>query len=43
MNGGSAEAKVDFAYGLLEKAVAVNTVFAQNEMIDAIAITKVRL
>lgn len=31
---------MDFAYGLFEKAVPVSTVFSQNEMIDAIAITK---
>ena len=40
VNGGSVAAKVDFAYGLLEKAVSVNTVFNQSEMVDAIAITK---
>ena len=40
VNGGSVAAKVDFAYSLLEKAVSVNTVFNQNEMIDTIAITK---
>jgi ribosomal protein L3 len=40
VNGGSVAAKVDFAYSLLEKAVGVNTVFNQNEMIDTIAITK---
>jgi large subunit ribosomal protein L3e len=42
VNGGTVAQKVDFAYNLLEKAVAVNTVFTQNEMIDAIAITKGR-
>lgn len=40
INGGSAEAKVDFAYNLFEKEFAVDTVFAQNEMVDAIGITK---
>ncbi|PSC70373.1 60S ribosomal L3 isoform B [Micractinium conductrix] len=40
VNGGTVAQKVDFAYGLLEKAVSINTVFNQNEMIDAIAITK---
>jgi hypothetical protein len=43
INGGkSAADKVDFAYGLLEKAVPVSSVFSQSEMIDAIAITKGR-
>ncbi len=41
VNGGSVAQKVDFAYGLFEKAVPVSTVFSQNEMIDTIAITKV--
>jgi ribosomal protein L3 len=36
------EDKVDFAYQLFEKPVAVDTVFQPNEMIDAIAITKGR-
>jgi large subunit ribosomal protein L3e len=40
VNGGTAAQKVDFAYDLLEKAVPVSSVFTQNEMIDAIAITK---
>lgn len=40
MNGGTIAQKVDFAYGLFEKAVPVSTVFSMNEMIDAIAITK---
>lgn len=41
VNGGkSAAEKVDFAYGLLEKAVGVSSVFTQSEMIDTIAITK---
>jgi large subunit ribosomal protein L3e len=40
INGGSIADKVDFAAGLLEKQVAVSTVFTQNEMIDAIAITR---
>ena len=40
VNGGTAAQKVDFAYDLLEKAVPVSSVFNQNEMIDAIAITK---
>jgi len=40
VNGGTIEQKVDFAYSLFEKSVSVDAVFQQNEMIDAIAITK---
>jgi large subunit ribosomal protein L3e len=40
VNGGNAAAKVDFAKGLLEKEVKSSTIFAQNEMIDAIGVTK---
>ena len=40
VNGGDVAAKVDFAYGLLEKPVSVSSVFGQSEMIDTIAITK---
>lgn len=43
VNGGDdAAAKVDFAVGLFEQAVPIDAVFAQNEMIDAIAITRGR-
>ena len=42
MNGGSTEAKVDYAYGLFEKPVSVHELFEQDEMIDTIAITKGR-
>ncbi|KAI8469011.1 MAG: ribosomal protein L3 component of cytosolic 80S ribosome and 60S large subunit [Monoraphidium minutum] len=42
VNGGSVAAKVDFAYSMFEKAVTVDSVFAVNEMIDTIAITKGR-
>ena len=42
VNGGSTEAKVDYAYGLFEKPVSVNELFEQDEMIDTIAITKGR-
>lgn len=43
VNGGaSASDKVDFAVKLFEKAVTVDSVFSSNEMIDTIAITKVR-
>lgn len=39
VNGGTVAQKVDFAYGMFEKQVAVDAVFQPNEMIDAIAIT----
>jgi large subunit ribosomal protein L3e len=42
VNGGSIADKVDFASALFEKAVPVSTVFQENEMIDAIAITRGR-
>lgn len=34
------EEKVQFAYGLMEKEINVNTVFKQNENIDVIGVTK---
>lgn len=40
INGGSVAQKVDFAEALFEKEVSVDTVFSQDEMIDAIGITK---
>lgn len=40
VNGGSIAQKVDYAHGLFEKAVTVDSIFAANEMIDTIAITK---
>merc|ERR1712139_62247 len=40
VNGGSMADKIAFAEGLFEKQVEVDSVFEQNEMIDAIAITK---
>jgi len=40
VNGGSIRQKVDYAVSLLEKPVPVSAVFAENEMIDTIAITK---
>lgn len=40
VNGGSVADKVDYAKGLFEKEVPIETVFTQNEMIDAIAVTK---
>merc|ERR1719445_2232824 len=42
VNGGSVDAKVDFALGLLEKPIPVKSVFADNEMIDTIGVTKGR-
>jgi len=42
VNGGSVADKVDFAYGLFEKPVPIESVFSQSEMIDTIAITKGR-
>jgi large subunit ribosomal protein L3e len=40
INGGDAAAKVDFAYGLLEKKVSVDAIFNQDELIDVCAATK---
>jgi large subunit ribosomal protein L3e len=40
VNGGTTEAKVDFAIGLFEKQVPVSAVFNEDEMIDTIAVTK---
>lgn len=40
VNGGDVSAKVDFAYGLLEKEVSVDSVFSQDDMIDVIGVTK---
>lgn len=40
VNGGTTDAKVDFAHKLFEKAVPVDGVFAENEMVDVIGITK---
>lgn len=40
VNGGTIPDKVDFAYQLFEKGVAVDNVFQPNEMIDTISITK---
>lgn len=40
INGGSITDKVDFGHGLFEKPVEISSVFEQNEMIDAIAVTK---
>jgi large subunit ribosomal protein L3e len=40
VNGGSVEEKVDFAYPRFEKAVAVDTVFAEGEFVDVLGVTK---
>jgi len=40
VNGGSVEDKVGFATGLFEKEVPIDAVFAQNEMIDIIGVSK---
>ncbi|KAK8809917.1 hypothetical protein WA158_000860 [Blastocystis sp. Blastoise] len=40
VNGGSIEAKVNYAKDLLEKEVKVSEIFEQDEMIDVIAVTK---
>merc|ERR1712199_146802 len=40
VNGGSMSDKIEFAEGLFEKTVSIDSVFEQNEMIDTIAITK---
>ncbi|KAK3520266.1 hypothetical protein QTP70_019666, partial [Hemibagrus guttatus] len=40
LNGGTISEKVDWAREKLEKAVLINNVFAQDEMIDVIGVTK---
>lgn len=40
VNGGSIADKVEFGHGLFEKPVEIDSVFEQDEMIDAIAVTK---
>jgi len=40
INGGKIADKIKFAEALLEKTVSVGSVFAENEMIDVIAVTK---
>jgi len=42
VNGGKVAEKVDWARGKLEKPVSVGDVFAQDEMIDVIGVTKGR-
>lgn len=40
VNGGSISDKVDFAQGMFEKPVEINSIFEQDEVIDCIAVTK---
>lgn len=40
VNGGKTKDKVKFAVALFEKAVSVDTVFGENEMVDVIGATK---
>ena len=40
LNGGSVADKVDFARNHFEKEIPVGAVFAQDEMIDIIGVTK---
>lgn len=40
VNGGSIADKVDYGKGLFEKSVDIGSVFEQDEMIDAIGVTK---
>jgi large subunit ribosomal protein L3e len=42
LNGGSIADKVKFARDHLEKQISINQIFAQDEMIDAIGVTKGR-
>jgi large subunit ribosomal protein L3e len=42
INGGDAAAKVKWGFELFERHVPVDTVFAKNDMVDAISITKGR-
>jgi len=40
VNGGSVSDKVDFAKGLLEQQIKVDSIFSKDEMIDTIGITR---
>jgi len=40
VNGGDAEAKVDFAKSLFEKEVTIDSVFAKDEQVDVLGVTK---
>merc|ERR1711904_655693 len=43
INGGSIPEKVDFCTKMFEQSVPVGTVFADNEMVDTIGVTKGRV
>lgn len=40
VNGGTIEDKIKWAREMLEKPIPVNQIFAQDEMIDVIGVTK---
>eukprot|EP00922_Rhytidocystis_sp_ex-Travisia-forbesii_P072111 GHVS01107561.1.p1 GENE.GHVS01107561.1~~GHVS01107561.1.p1 ORF type:complete len:400 (+),score=31.59 GHVS01107561.1:120-1319(+) len=40
VNGGDIKDKVDFVTGLFEQAVPISSIFAENEMIDVIGVSK---
>lgn len=40
VNGGNVSQKVDFAVGLFEKEVRVDSIFKENQMIDVLGVTK---
>merc|ERR1712002_71636 len=40
LNGGSVADKVEHAYGMFEKTIPITAVFAKNEMIDLVGVTK---
>jgi len=40
VNGGTPEQKVDFAVGLFEKSIPIDSVFNSSDMIDVIGVTK---
>jgi len=40
INGGSIADKVDYAQGLFEKSISIDSIFEQSEMIDVIGVTK---
>ena len=40
VNGGTIQEKVEWARSMLEKQVAIKNIFAKDEMIDVIGVTK---
>ena len=40
INGGNTKAKIEYGKGLFEKEIDVHSIFAQNECIDTIAVTR---